>query len=217
MNNLLRQESFLRNFKFSLHSPPMKKFCFIFTCLSLFFVSVATADASFLTQNISPRTIPRNAVRLPILKILVPAAEQNRRLQSVDLRLSGLIENNDISRAWVETANGQRSFSRSFGADYRASLPFRSTVIIPANQSTELYVLVNLAATANRSFQVQVESIDFEDVNIEPIAPIYKPFQSKNYRSNSYFNRSRLSAKKSAPTKKFSILCKNSKCQRVYK
>lgn len=194
----------------------MKIFFSFILLLGFVFTLPVNAQINVITQNITPKTLPRNAVRVPVLKILVPAVDQVRILESVDLRLSGLIDTSDIGRVWIEMSNGKKSFSRSFGTDYQVTLPFRSKVIVPDGEDIDLYVVLNMQARAARSFQVTVKNVNFSDFQVTKPSPVYKNIQRRNYRRNSHFNRS-IFQSKSAKVNKFSLVCKNSKCQRVYK
>lgn len=94
--------------------------------------------------NITPSTLPKNAVRVPFISVNLKAIDGPVNLRSLTVQRSGLSSNDDFGRIWAESSNYRRTNARNLSNNDQVELNFRTPLTIEANQTTQITVYANL-------------------------------------------------------------------------
>lgn len=184
----------------------MKKILPILLLLIVFFAISSQANAQntyFTVQNINHRSIPQNAIRLPIAEITIPARNSFRQITSVDVSLVGLLDNDDIGNIWLETDDYRRSLRTQFNNDYTANIRFLSPIRIAKNTEKKLRLLANIEAdNPGGSFRININKVNFANTSQKQLLNNKKQttHQKKNIKTQKHPH----------------IRCQNRRCSWIY-
>ena len=191
----------------------MKKLFLAFGLLGLLW-SPATLAAELIVnqQPIAPKTLPKNAIRVPFLQVQLHADGGVVRVNALDVERTGLSDSDDFGRIWAETSTYLRSFSRQLDNDDLVHLRFRRPIILLDGQRVSLVIFANLefeSGGRTATFNLQNVESDAEHTTGKPSrwerTPQPKPVlpRAKSHRKITYDRSTHR------------IKCKNRRCYLV--
>ncbi len=182
-------------------------------CMTNISVSFA-ADLIVEKRLITPKTLPKNAIRVPFLEVKLWAQGGAVNVKSFTIQRTGLSTNEDFGRVWAEADNFLRSRSRNINNDDLVETSFYRPLHIPNGSSATVTIYANLefdsgggrtAAFNLVGLETDADNTQFEDTRSMSQILAKKPIavtQSQN--TNSRYDRTR-----------FRIKCTYGRCKLV--
>ena len=145
----------------------MKKVLWLISIFLLFGVVFAT-DISVSVREISPETtVPRNAVRFPLLAIDFSADEAGTAISEIWIRRTGLSSWFDIGNVGARTSRFQRSLRTKFGPDDVARIRFLTPVPLDPERDSQITIFGNFNFSGDGlSAGFSLENLEFVPVEI---------------------------------------------------
>jgi len=185
--------------------------------LAVFTLNYTTVEAKTLeVQAISQSNgvLPKNGVRIPLVRINVRASDEDVTIESMTFTRSGLSSNEDIDRVWLQRDYSRLTRSRSFSNDDELTLEFTKDFVVKAGTTEQFYLLANLSVEGSgRSIQINLAGVE---ADADVIDPVYRARTTTNQTKNTartpgVFTHSRARYDRS----EYRIECRNSKCSLV--
>lgn len=189
----------------------MKKIASLLIVLTLITSTpILAAPIEVRQQNLATSILPKNAVRVPFLKIYVSASETNQSLKTLTLQRTGLSSREDLGRIWAETNTYRRSNSRQLSNDDQVQLTFRNPVSINTEEPLQVTIYANMSAeNGNRTIGLSLLSIN------DQFSPEAAKAEPKISSPSIKTKKTSSSSKSPYDRTKFRIKCKNSRCKLV--
>lgn len=181
------------------------KYCLLFILGFSFFGVHAQTNLDIQVSSPSFGSVPRNAVRLPLLYIQIQSPTATK-IQSITLKRHGLSTSEDFGHIWAASGY-KRTLRSSLHNDDTVEVRFRSGLPITANNPTNITIYGNLNNLRNgNTFSFSVEGIK------------HTPLSSYSFpkRTPERVISSPVTQSPSYTKRKPRIRCIRGKCQRLY-
>ena len=158
-------------------------------------------------QTIKNSTLPKNAIRVPFLRLKLSTESGTQMLSSLTIGRTGLSSSDDLGRIWAETDDYRRTTARQLNNDDQAELEFRTPLAVSASAPEWVTIYANVNSSNNRTIGLKLLSLNSQtplEVKAEPKVNAPKAKSKPSRSRKATYDRS-----------KFRIKCKNSRCQLV--
>ena len=174
-------------------------------------LALSAENYELSVQDYNHGVVPLNAVRLPLMSVIVQA-KRNISVSEIDLHRSGLSSWDDFGNIWAETDSYISSLRGRLNSDDYARIKFRSPINIAQGASEKFTIYINLELTnAGNTFNFSLENIRISNQNHAKLSR-YSRFRNYRGKRRSSENFSRVSQYK-IPSLEFSSLGTSSKIQ----
>lgn len=200
----------------------MKKILLLSLLLSLFTPLLVQAQIPegvvVFSQGPNLGSVPKNAVRLPLLSITV-RPDYEMLLSDLTILREGLSDNSQFGSIWAETDRYQRTMRRSLLNDDTVTLEFRNPALLPGNKTSYITVYGNMEdSRPGNTFRFVLNNLTLIPTQIPPlqerppISPLPKEEVGPTLESQIQTTTPKPYVRKNRPRLK----CKNMRCWRLY-